>query len=120
MRNATPYFNVGFIFVAIVKLQYRTALAAHGLRAFQGNVAAVQPGKLGDLMLHETAVAWIRNKERTTLPTRPWEETPVQLGTRLKRIASEINAEHDVVGLCRELPARVAQLRLKKGRKLKK
>ena len=45
---------------------------------------------------------------------------PVQLGARLKRIASERNAEHDVVGLCRELPARVEQLRLKKGRKLKK
>ena len=98
----------------------RAALAAHGLRAFQGNTAAVQPGKLSDLVLHETAVAWVRKKERTTLPTRPWEETPAQLGARLKRIASEINAEHDVSGLCNELPARVEQLRLHHGCKLKK
>ena len=111
------FFNPGS---GVITLQYRTALEAHGLRAFQGNVAAVQPGKLGDLMLRETAVAWVRNKERTTLPTRPWEETPVQLAARLKRIAIEINAEHDVAGLCRELHALVEQLRLKKGRKLKK
>ena len=111
------FFNPGN---GVITLQYRTALAASGLRAFQGNVAAVQPGKLSDLMLHETAVAWIRKKERTTLPARPWEETPAQLGTRLKRIASEINAEHDVSGLCNELPARVEQLRLHHGCKLKK
>ena len=111
------FFNPGN---GVFTLQYRTALAASGLRAFQGNVAAVQPGKLSDLMLHETAVAWIRKKERTTLPARPWEETPAQLGTRLKRIASEINAEHDVSGLCNELPARVEQLRLHHGCKLKK
>ena len=71
-------------------------------------------------MLHETAIAWIRNKERTTLPTRPWEETPTQLVARLKRIACEINTAHDVSGLCRELPARVEQLRLRHGRKLRK
>ena len=54
------------------------------------------------------------------LPTRPWDETPAQLGARLRRIASEINAEHDVPGLCSELPMRVEKLRLRRGRKLKK
>ena len=44
-------------------MQYKAALAANGLRAFQGNVAAVQPGKLSDLMLHETAVAWMDPQE---------------------------------------------------------
>ena len=63
----------------MITLQYRAALAANGLRAFQGNVAAVQPGKLSDLMLHE----------------------------------------HDASGLCNELPARVEQLRLHHGCKLK-
>ena len=65
-------------------------------------------------MLHEKAIAWIRNKERAVLPTT------TQLGARLKRIASEINAEHDVAGLCRKPPARVEKLRLGRGRKLRK
>ena len=66
-------------------------------------------------MLHETAVAWIRNKERTT-----WEETPAQLGAKFKRITIAINTEHDVAGLCRKPPARVEKLRLGRGRKLRK
>ena len=100
--------------------EYRTALAASGLQAFLGDNAAVQPGKLSDLMLHETAVSWIRVLLSSTLPARPWEESPPQLIARLKRIAGKINAEYDVAGLCRELPARVAELERRGGGKLAK
>ena len=33
--------------------------------------ASVQPGKLGDCLLHETAVAWSRRLEWQTLPLAP-------------------------------------------------
>ena len=82
--------------------------------------AAVQPGKLSDLMLHETAVAWIRKLERTTLPKRAWEESTDAFASRLKGIVAKINQKHDVDGLCRELPTRVDKLREKQGGKLKK
>ena len=100
--------------------EYRSALCDHGLQAFQGESAAVQPGKLSDLLLHETAVSWIRFKERTSLPARPWEESSTQLLARLKRIVASINAEHDVAGLCRSLPSRINTLEERGGGKLGK
>ena len=100
--------------------EYKAALAAHGLRAFMRDDAAVQPGKLSDLMLHETAVAWIRRMERQTLPKRPWEESAESFATRLKRIVAKVNAKHDLDGLCRSLPARVDKLLAKHGGKLRK
>ena len=100
--------------------EYREALAAEGLVAFMGDSAAVQPGKLSDCLLHETAVAWVRVQERTTLPKRPWEETTAQFSQRMKRIVAKINRSFDVAGLCRELPGRVEALYSCNGQKLKK
>ena len=71
-------------------------------------------------MLHETAVSWIRVLLCSTTPARPWEESPAQLTARLKRIESKINTEHDVAGLCRELPTRVEELARRGGGKLAK
>ena len=53
-----------------------------------------------------------------TLPARPWGESPPQLISRLKRVADIINAKHDVAGLCRALPARIAELVRRGGGKL--
>ena len=100
--------------------EYRDALAAHGLQAFMGESAAVQPGKLSDLMLHETAVSWIRALLASTLPARPWEESPQQLIARLKRVVGKINADYDVAGLCHQLPARIGELVRRGGGKLAK
>ena len=100
--------------------EYRAALAEHGLQAFMGDCAAVQPGRLSDLMLHETAVSWIRSLLAITLPARPWEESPQQHISRLKRVAGQVNADYGVAGLCRELPARVEELVRRGGGKLRK
>ena len=116
-RRFVEFFNAGS---GVITAEYKAALEVHGLRSFQGDSAAVQPGKLSDLLLHETAVAWIREKLGRTLPARPWEESSKQLVTRLKRIAAHINKEHDVAGLCMGLPARVELLRQRGGGKLKK
>ena len=55
-----------------------------------------QPGQLQEMMLHETAVAWMRLRLSKTKPREPWTETREQYGTRLKEIAAYINAEYDV------------------------
>ena len=100
--------------------EFKAALEEHGLQAFQGERAAVQPGKLSDCLLHETAVSWIRVKLSRTLPAKPWEESPLQLLARLKRVAATINKDHNVAGLCRELPSRVRMLHERGGGKLGK
>ncbi len=60
--------------------------------------------------MHETAVAWIRHREKTVRPVCPWEETPAEFATRLRGICQGINDELDVEGLCRSLPKRLKAL----------
>ena len=82
----------------------REALRRHGLRAFFGCDASVQPGQLQEVMLHETAVAWMRERLKKTLPTRSGADMFDDYGARLKACAAYINEEHDAVGLCLGLP----------------
>ena len=109
------FFNAG---TGRTTREYKGALNEFGLEAFQGDSAAVQPGKLGDILLHETAVSWIRVQLTKTLPARPWEESSTQLFARLRLVAGRINSEYDVAGLCRQLPTRVARLHERGGGKL--
>ena len=78
--------------------QYRDALRRHGLRAFFGCDASARSGQLQEVMLHETAVAWMRERLKKTLPTRSWAESFDDYGARLKACAAYINEEHDVAG----------------------
>ena len=86
---------------------YRNALRQHRLKAFMGADASLQPGCLQELMLHETAMAWVRERLQKTVPPRPWEESVEAYSSRLKDVAAHINRMCDVDGLCRELPSRV-------------
>ena len=90
---------------------YRAALRRHGLRAFMGVDASVQPGELQEVMLHETAMAWMRVGLARTTPKKCWEESVDDYCSRLKRVCAHINSNHDVEGLCRQLPKRVQELR---------
>ena len=63
-----------------------------------------------EVMLHETAVSWIRRREAQNRMPRPWEETPEQFATRLKGIVQEINDTLNVDGLCRAFPQRLQKL----------
>ena len=85
-----------------------------------GNDAGRQCGDLQDLMLHETAVAWMRAKMQLSCPARPWEETREQYKTRLQDSCRQVNANYEVENLCRELPARLEQLKEREGDRLKK
>ena len=90
-----------------------------GFRAFWGEDASVQPGHMQEAMLHETAVAWLRSRLETTLPKRPWEETPAAFAARLRACCAHVNAHHDVEGLCKDFPKRIRKLLDGGGRRLK-
>ena len=79
--------------------EYRGALGRHDRRAFFPADASVQPGQLQEVMLHETAVSWMRDSLAKTLPKR---------------------SACDVDGLCRELPSRVKDLDRRQGDRLAK
>ena len=96
------------------------ALKTHNLRAYFGNDASIQPGQLQEVMLHETAVSWMRLRLSRTVPSRSWEETVEAYRSRLKDCAAYINANYNIDSLCRELPDRVAELRKREGGRLVK
>ena len=50
-------------------------------------------------MLHETAVAWMRERLKQTLPARSWAESFDEYGARLQACTAYINENHDVAGL---------------------
>ena len=87
--------------------QYAAALREHGLRAYYGNDASVQPGSLQEVMLHETSVAWIRRREKVSQLKEPWNETVSQFKGRLQGICQYINAHFEVESLCQAFPKRL-------------
>ena len=80
----------------------------------------MQPGSLQELMLHETAMAWVRYRLKKNVPKIPWEETIGEYGVRLKEVAAYIEREYGVDALCRGLPDRVAILDERKGDRIPK
>ena len=90
--------------------EFKQALREHELRAFHGDDASVQPGHSGDFWPHETAVSWVRERLRLTLPTEPLAETEEDFEGRLKAAATWVNAQRDVDGSCRQMPQRMHDL----------
>ena len=95
-------------------------MRTHRLKAFMGADASRQPGDLKELMLHETAVAWLTKRLVVTTPARDWEESVEAFGARLQDACRYINEHYDVENLCRELPTRVRALRDAEGGRLPK
>jgi len=113
-------FAARAIATATITQEFNDALRAHGLRAFMGQDARQQPGSLQEVMLHETAVAWLRSLLSQSTPRAPAEETRDAYLTRLRAACAHVNDNFDVAGLNRELPGRVQQLLELKGDKLRK
>ena len=99
---------------------YKGALEEHGLKAYYGDDASIQPGNLQEIMLHETAVAWVRRREAVTQKRQPWTETVEEFGARLRDAADHINRHFDVEGLCKGLPERVQKVIDNEGDRIKK
>ena len=97
----------------------KKALGECGFTAFWGDDASVQPGHLQELMLHETAVSWLRVRLERTLPSACWRETTEAFGTRLRACCADVNANLGVEALCRDFPKRVQLLLDQGGGRLK-
>ena len=100
--------------------QFKSSLREHSLRAYYRDDASGQPGQLSEVLLHETAVSWIRHRETATRPLRPWKETAEEFATRMRGICQDINSTLDVAGLCREFPSRVQALVVAEGDRINK
>ena len=73
------------------------------------------------MLLHETAISWLRREEEKSRPVVPWEETPQELAARLQRAVDHINTTFQVRGLSLEFPDRLKLLGEKtKGDRLPK
>ena len=90
--------------------KFKAALQENHLKTYYKDDAGMQPGNLQEVLLHETAVSWIRRREALNRMPNPWEETPEQFATRLKGIVKEINETLNVEGLCRAFKQRVQKL----------
>ena len=57
---------------------YAAAVEDSGFRLYWGAHAKQQSPDMGDVLLHETAVSWVRSQLRKTRPEGlPWEETSI-------------------------------------------
>ena len=68
-----------------------------------GGNASAQPGHMQEVVLHETAVSWIRLRLAATVHSKPWLETRGEYASRLRRVVDDINTSLDVEGLCKGL-----------------
>lgn len=93
-------------------------LREHGLRTVMGEDAGKQPGQLQEMLLHETAVSWLRRRLGRSVPAECWKETREQYGARLKRCCDQVNQELDVDDLCRAFPMRCKKLDEAEGGRL--
>ena len=76
---------------------------------------------MGDLLLHEAAVAWFRGKMRRRKPTVVlWEETHAHRAVRAARIVKAIHTEYNAQGLCKEFPGRLRKCMDHGGERLEK
>ena len=97
---------------------YDRAVADCHFRLFWGPDAKQQSPEMADLLLHETAVSWIRNALRRSKPEMvPWMETPEQWSRRMMKAVDAAN-QKDVEGLRRSFPDRVDECILADGAKL--
>ena len=72
------------------------------------------------MMLHETAVAWMRQRLTKTRPQQAWTETLEAYRSRLKACAAYINEHYNVQGLCHDLPTRLRDLDEVEGDRIRK
>ena len=101
--------------------EYAAALHAHGFTAWAGYHSKWQTPDIADILLHETAVAWVRNYLRahlSTIATTPASHLYI-LTILLRAAAAHINENYEVEQLCLDLPKRLRELVAARGESLK-
>ena len=101
--------------------EYHAALEEQGLTAFAGEHAKWQPADIPDVLLHETAVAWVRRylKYNPMLYTADLKKDQARLEQSLQDAVSHINTYFEVADLCHGWPKRLKDLRDNEGDRLK-
>ena len=77
------------------------------------------PHPCADVLLHETAVSWIRQKLTATTPKKPWLETREQYAARLRQVVADINRSYAVGAFCQRFPDRLDELIRRQGDRLR-
>ena len=115
-RGTGMYTSLGKAVVA-----YAEAVDVAGFRLYWGTNAQRQSPDMGDVLLHETAVAWFRKRMRAEKPeVVPWQESPEQWARRCRRIVASMNKDYDVAGLCRQFPTRLQEVIESEGERLRR
>ena len=115
-----PHVARMVFFVRDVTKKYQGALREHGLKNMMGDNASAQPGHMQEVLLHETAVSWIRLRLAATVPSKPWLETREEYASRLRRVVDDINMNLDIEGLCKGLLKRLDLVIEAKGGRIPK
>ena len=101
--------------------KYEAAIAEAGFKVYWGPDATPQSPDMGDLLLHETAVAWFRQRMKAERPeVAPWEETQAQWAKRARKAVKYINDNYDVPALSGEFPQRLRDTKEAQGERLRK
>ena len=96
------------------------AIRGAGLRSFFGPDAKQQAADMGDLLLHETAVPWVRNHLRRNKPhCLPWVETEEQWGKCVEDAVAHVNSRFNVRNLCLAFPKRLHMCADRSGGRLR-
>lgn len=92
--------------------EYLGALGEQGLTPWAGDHSKWQPPDLPDILLHETAVAWIRKflKQHPVRLVQSVEENVNRVRTVLEEACEHINTHYEVDDLCNSLPDRLKAL----------
>ena len=90
-----------------------------GLNSKEGPRA--QSPDIPDVLLHETAIAWLKRLVDDSTPAKPWLESPDQLKQRILNEVRYVNRNYEVKRLCKEFPQRLQDLvHVTKGDRLNK
>ena len=101
--------------------EYSAACAEYGFTTWAGDHAKWQSPDIPDILLHETAVAWVRKYLRYN-PVKFTNDKVLnaeRVAEALKNAERHINAHHEVDDLCMAFPTRLKALVAKGGERCK-
>ncbi len=103
----------------LVVAAYEQAVRDCNFRLLWGADAKQQSPDMPDLLLHETAVGWLRGVLRRTKPeVKPWLETPAQWSRWVMKALDEVDHNYDAEGLCQQFSDRVEECFAAEGERL--
>ena len=101
--------------------QYAEACEKHGFKTWAGDHAKWQPPDIPDMLLHETAVSWIRKylKFNPVKFTEDKQANKQRVIDALQDAARYANTYYEVGDLCMAFPERLKVLDAKEGERCK-